>query len=244
MTPTLSCRSLDVGYDGRAVLRGINLDLDAGEIVALLGPNGAGKTTLLLTIAGFLSPIAGEVLYDNVRLAHRSPDRRARHGLVLVPDQRALFGSLTVKENLQLATRRGRGEIDDIVDLFPQMAGLLKRRADVLSGGEQQMLAIGRAMIQRPKVLMLDEMTLGLAPLISENIASGVRHAATSTGMSVLLVEQHSALALRTADRAVVIVHGAVRLEAAAEDLRRTPERLHAAYFGSRPQDSHTSARN
>jgi branched-chain amino acid transport system ATP-binding protein len=239
MSPRLSCRSLDAGYDGRAVLRGVNLELSVGEIVALLGPNGAGKSTLLLTLAGFLPSLAGEVLFEDVRLSNRSPERRARDGLVLVPEQRALFGSLTVKENLQLAARTGGADLDDILGLFPQLEPILNRRAEVISGGEQQMLAIGRAMIQKPKVLMLDEMTLGLAPLISETIAVRVRQAAKTTGMAVLLVEQHSALALGTADRAVVMVHGAVTLEAAAEDLRRTPERVRAAYFGS-PQPSMT----
>jgi branched-chain amino acid transport system ATP-binding protein len=252
MTPILTCESLTVGYGGRPVVRDFKLELVAGEIVALVGPNGAGKTTLLATLAGYLRPLSGRVIFQQDDVSRLPPDRRTRLGIALVPESRALFSTLTVGENLLLAQRTGCMSISDITDLFPQLADRLNVRAGLLSGGEQQMLALARALIQRPKALLIDEMTLGLSPRNGERIADRVQHAARATGTAVMLVEQHSDLALRTADRALVLVHGTVVLQDTTEQLRRAPERIQAAYFGtgaitedgpliSRPQATHPS---
>jgi branched-chain amino acid transport system ATP-binding protein len=153
-----------------------------------------------------------------------------------VPESRALFTSLTTRENLQLAQRKGCLSIGEVIRLFPQLEARLDVRTAFLSGGEQQMLAIARAIIQRPQVLLIDEMTIGLSPRNGEGIAARVRDSALATGTAVVLVEQHLDLALRTADRALVLVHGTVVLSDTCEALSRNPSRVHAAYFGAPSQ--------
>ncbi|UPW11594.1 ATP-binding cassette domain-containing protein [Gordonia terrae] len=234
----LECRGLDAGYArGKACVHGLDLAVEAGEIVALLGPNGAGKTTLLTTLAGLLPRLGGEVRVADQSV--RAGDARAavRAGLVLVPDDRSLFKQLTTRQNLQLAIRRrgaARTEaIDRVLDHFPALRSRLKVAAGELSGGEQQMLAIGRALLQHPKVLLIDELSMGLAPIIVESILPVLREVADTDGAAVVLVEQHVRLALGVADRAVVLVHGEIALADSAAALANDIGRVEEAYLGS-----------
>ena len=233
MTALLTCEQLDAGYAGTAVVRGFDLEVHAGEVVALLGPNGAGKTTVLLTLAGLLPKLAGRVRIDGADLGRAGAAAVARHGLVLVPDDRSLFTTLTVRENLLLGRQRNGPSVDDIVAVFPGLAPRLQLAAGQLSGGEQQMLAIGRAMMQEPKVLLIDELSMGLAPVIVENLLPIVQQVARDTGAGVVLVEQHVRLALDIADRAVVLVHGTTVLTDDATALAHDVARLEHAYLGA-----------
>ncbi|PKZ62920.1 ABC transporter ATP-binding protein [Gordonia terrae] len=234
----LECRGLDAGYArGKACVHGLDLSVEAGEIVALLGPNGAGKTTLLTTLAGLLPRLGGEISVADQSV--RAGDARAavRAGLVLVPDDRSLFKQLTTRQNLQLAVRRrgaARTEaIDRALEHFPALRARLKVAAGELSGGEQQLLAIGRALLQEPKVLLIDELSMGLAPIIVESILPVLREVADTDGAAVVLVEQHVRLALGVADRAVVLVHGEIALADSAAALANDIGRVEEAYLGS-----------
>lgn len=232
MTALLELRELDVGYDSLVVARGIDLSVRAGEVVAILGPNGAGKTSLLLTMAGFLPALAGTMEIDGAPIKRRSPQRMNELGVVLVPDSRALFTQLTTTENLRLASRSRGPSIDDVLGLFPALTHRAKVRAGQLSGGEQQMLALARSLVQGPRVLLIDEMSMGLAPVIVEQLEPIVRRVAEETGAAVVIVEQHVRLALDVADRAVVLVHGDLVLEDSAERLKANPLALEEAYLG------------
>ncbi|MGI5459183.1 ABC transporter ATP-binding protein [Streptomyces sp. CA-249302] len=231
----LTCEGVEAGYTkGRPVVRAFDLKLLPGEITVLLGPNGAGKTTLLTTLAGLLPRLGGSVTLDG-RQTHAGRAREvARRGLVLVPDDRALFTQLTVRDNLTLARRRRGGTLDQVLDYFPALGKRLKIAAGMLSGGEQQMLALGRAMIQNPRVLLIDELSMGLAPVIVEELLPIVRRIAEDTGAAVVLVEQHVRLALDLADRAVVLVHGDTLLSGSAATLVADPGLLERAYLGER----------
>jgi branched-chain amino acid transport system ATP-binding protein len=233
MTSVLECRDLDAGYAGSPVVRGLNLSLDAGEVVALLGPNGAGKTTTLLTLAGVLEPLGGSVTVFGHRAPHGRPHLLSRQGLALVPDDRSLFTTLTTRENLAVASRT-RDSIEEALRYFPALVSRLDVLAGLLSGGEQQMLALARALVSRPRLLLVDEMSLGLAPTLLQKVLPMVRRIAEQTGAAVLLVEQHIELALRVADRAVVLVHGEVALEGRAASLLADRERIEASYLGAR----------
>jgi branched-chain amino acid transport system ATP-binding protein len=233
MTALLTCEQLDAGYAGTAVVRGFDLEVHAGEVVALLGPNGAGKTTVLLTLAGLVPKLRGRVTIGDVDLDRASAAALARRGLVLVPDDRSLFTTLTVRENLVLGHRRNGPSIDDIVDLFPGLAPRLHLAAGQLSGGEQQMLAIGRALMQQPMVLLIDELSMGLAPVIVEALLPIVQQVARDTRAGVVLVEQHVRLALGIADRAIVLVHGTTALTDDASTLAGDVARLEHAYLGN-----------
>ncbi|MDD9371710.1 MAG: ABC transporter ATP-binding protein [Acidimicrobiales bacterium] len=228
----LRCDDLSIGYGGLAVGRGIDLSVRRNEILAVLGPNGAGKTTLLLTIGGFLPPLGGSIRVGGAPLAPGSPRRANRAGVVLVPDSRALFTQLTAVENLKLGARNGGPSVDEMLDLFPALARRAKVRAGMLSGGEQQMLAVARALVQGPSVLLIDEMSMGLAPVVVESLMPVVRRVADESDAAVVLVEQHVRLALEIADQAVVLVHGDVTLSGPADELATDPAALEAAYLG------------
>ena len=232
MTPVLECRDLTAGYGGVPVVRGLDLTVEAGEVVALLGPNGAGKTTTLLTLSGVIPLISGEANLLGEGVTGGRPHKVARRGAVLVPDDRALFFDLTARENLKLGAG-GKGDATEIVlEYFPSLKPRMSTRAGLLSGGEQQMLAVGRALSGRPKVLMIDEMSLGLAPLIVKHMFPVVRRIADEIGAGVLVVEQHIDLALQAADRAYVLNHGEVAMTGSAADLRKDRHLLQASYLG------------
>jgi branched-chain amino acid transport system ATP-binding protein len=233
MTVTFEARNLVAGYGKLAVVRGFDLSVDSSSVVAILGPNGAGKTTLLKTFAGLLPRLGGEVYVSGTPLHNGRAAAANRAGVVLVPDGRALFRALTVDENLSIARRRGGPSADDMRDLFPALASRRKLSAGALSGGEQQMLAIARALVQQPRVLLIDEMSTGLAPVVVEHLLPMVRQIAKETGMAVILVEQHVRLALETADQALVVVHGQVSLRGPAADLAANSPALQAAYLGA-----------
>ena len=228
----LAVSGLSAGYQGIPVVRELNLTVGHGEVVALLGPNGAGKTTTLETIAGLHRPLAGRVELSGHNVAGTAAHVLARRGMALVPEGRALFPGLTVKEHLRLAGGRGAARERELLEMLPELAKCLDRRAGLLSGGEQQMLAVGRALVTRPRLLLVDEMSLGLAPVIVERLLPVLRKVADEFGTSVLFVEQHVALALRIADRAYILNHGRISLEGAAADLRERPELLAASYLG------------
>jgi branched-chain amino acid transport system ATP-binding protein len=233
MNAILECDGLTAGYEGKPIIRDFSLTLGEGEIVGLLGPNGAGKTTLLLTLAGFLPTIGGSITLGGGDISRTKATARARLGLVLVPDDRALFTTMTVKENLVLATRKGGLTVNDALEYFPQLDSRLRVEAGKLSGGEQQMLAIARALIQRPRALLIDELSMGLAPVVVERLLPTIRKIATDTKTSVILVEQHVQMALEVADRAVVLVHGQTLLEGDAASLGSDPDQLKAAYLNA-----------
>ncbi|WP_308251857.1 ATP-binding cassette domain-containing protein [Pseudonocardia sp. KRD291] len=231
--PVLEVRGLEAGYGPISVLRPMDLSVEAGTVLGVLGPNGSGKTTLMLTLAGLLSRLGGDVRVNGTTLPSGRAAVANRSGLVLVPDDRALFTALDVRENLAVARRAGGPTDDEIVDLFPPLAPRLRVTAGELSGGEQQMLAVARALVQRPRVLLIDEMSMGLAPVVVEGLLPVVRRIADETGAVVLLVEQHVQLALDVADRAVVLVHGELVRDEAAADLAADPAGLEAAYLGA-----------
>lgn len=230
--PLLQVAGLAAGYNGIAVVRDIELTVGGGEVVALLGSNGAGKTTILAAIAGLISPIAGTVTFDGRPLGRTPAHQRARRGLALVPEDRALFHDLTVRENLRLGRVRGRSTEDEVLDLLPELRKCLGRKAGLLSGGEQQMLAVGRALVARPRLLIVDEMSLGLAPVVVERLAPVLRTVADAFGTGVLVVEQHVSVALEVAERAYVLAHGRIVLGERTERLRSRHELLAACYLG------------
>ena len=213
----LRLRKLTAGHGGLAAVRAVDLELQAGQVVALLGPNGAGKTTILETVAGFLPIMSGEVRVVGAAPNVRRPHAGARRGLAYVPETRGLFRSLTVRQNLVLAARRSHADVDSVFDYLPELRRLEQRDAGLLSGGEQQMLAIGRALLTKPRLLMIDELSMGLAPVIVERLLAVIRLAADELGVGILLVEQHVRLALGIADIAYVITHGQVIAHGTAE---------------------------
>jgi ABC-type branched-subunit amino acid transport system ATPase component/branched-subunit amino acid ABC-type transport system permease component len=219
---------LSAGYGELAAVHYLNLNVRAGEVVALLGPNGAGKSTTLLTLAGELPPLTGRVTY--LGRAHDDPlHRRVRRGLGFVPEERSVFQSLSVSANLRL----GPGASDIALDLFPELRPLLGRRAGLCSGGEQKMLSLARALAARPRLLIVDELSLGLAPRVVGRLLEALRAAADQDGMGVLLVEQHAGQALAVSDRAYVLHRGRVVLESSSAELRDDLGALERIYIGT-----------
>ena len=228
MTAVLEIAGLEVGYDGVPVVRDATLTIQAGEVVALLGANGAGKTTTLLAAAGVLRPARGEVRLLGQSVAGRRPHQIARDGLVLVPDDRGVFHALTVRENLRLA---GARDLEPALELFPALRPLQARRCGLLSGGEQQMLGLAKALLARPRVLLVDELSLGLAPVIVQRLLPMLRQLAVERDIAVLLVEQHTQMALSVADRAYVMRRGKIVLEGHASEVRARQDLLEASYL-------------
>jgi branched-chain amino acid transport system ATP-binding protein len=215
------------------VVHDLSFELHAGEVLAILGPNGAGKTTLLLTIAGLLPRLRGEVRVGGNALPSFRPRTANRAGVVLVPDDRSLFSALSVEENIRAAAPRRAGGQDDLIELFPALRQRWKVAAASLSGGEQQMLALARALAQRPRALLIDEMSMGLAPVVFEKLVPVVRMIADDTGAVVVLVEQHVQLALEIADQALVLAHGETVMAGQAKELAGDLTQLEASYLGA-----------
>ena len=226
MSAVLEARALSAGYGGVPVVRDLDLEVAPGEIVALLGRNGAGKTTALLTLAGDLPPIAGEVrLFGSATRA--ALDHRARRGLALVTDDRAMFMTLTARENIRLARH---ATVQRVLHVFPELEPHLALRAGMLSGGQQQMLALGRALASEPRILLVDELSLGLAPIVVKRLLAAVR-AAADRGTAVLIVEQHARVVLGVADRACLLVNGRVAITGSAAELRQNIAEVERSYL-------------
>ncbi|MTW19183.1 ATP-binding cassette domain-containing protein [Rhodoplanes serenus] len=233
----LAAEDLVVAYGENVVLHGLSISVAAGETVALIGANGAGKTTLLRTVSGLAPVRSGEIRFDGQPLGRRAAEARVRLGIAHVPEGRRVFPGLTVAENLILGTTPWRrwgqsyaADLDRVFDLFPR---LRERRGQLgwsLSGGEQQMLAIGRALMARPRMLLLDEPSLGLAPRLAEEVYERIREIAAA-GLTILVVEQNTVLALAVADRGYVLENGRIVLAGAAADLRQDV-RVRQAYLG------------
>jgi branched-chain amino acid transport system ATP-binding protein len=235
--PALSLKDVTFGYNGTAVVRSLSLDVMPGEVLALLGANGAGKSTTLLGVYGLVSLLDGEVEVLGQSVSSRNPYRLARRGVGFVPDDRALFFELTVGEHLRLSRRRPDRAVEErVLNQFPVLRKLNGRKAGLLSGGEQQMLAIAVTLMAEPRVLMIDEMSLGLAPKIVQEILPALRDMAKAQDIAVVLVEQHIDFALGVADRAVVLNRGREVLTGSARELLGDRDSLAKAYFGAQAQ--------
>ena len=231
-TPVLELDGITAGYDQAAVVRDVSVTVEPGEVVSLLGANGAGKSTTLRVVSGIVKPISGRVVFDGRDLAPVSASARARLGIAHVPEGRGIFFGLTVAEHFRLAHRGERLDEEVAYEYFPLLRELRRRRTGLLSGGEQQMLAVARALARRPRLLLLDELSLGLAPVIVERLLPVVRQYALDSGCAVLLVEQHVHLALEIADRGYVLSHGEIVLQNKADALRADRSLLIASYLG------------
>jgi len=234
--PLLELRGLEVAYGGIRAVRGIDLRVDSGELVCLIGANGAGKSTTLRAICGLVPLAGGDIVYDGQSINGRKSFELVRRGLVMVPEGRGIFGQLTIEENLAMGAyvRRDAAQVrqdtERVLTLFPRLAERRKQAAGTLSGGEQQMVAMGRAMIARPKLLLLDEPSMGLAPLMVEKVFEVVR-AIAAEGVTILLIEQNAKLALEHSHRGYVMESGELTLSGPARDLLTDPK-VRAAYLG------------
>jgi branched-chain amino acid transport system ATP-binding protein len=235
-TPVLELRDVDVFYGRVQALRGVSLTVSDGEIVALIGSNGAGKTTTLRTISGLVRPARGEVLLRGEPISGLGTEKIARLGVGHAPEGRRLFSRMTVRENLDMGAyarsdRTGiRSDFERVYELFPRVKERSSQVAGSLSGGEQQMVAIGRALMARPTVLLLDEPSLGLAPIVVDSVFAVIREI-NQGGTTVLLIEQNALLALNTARRGYVLENGEVAIQGPAQDLLRSPD-VQRAYLG------------
>jgi branched-chain amino acid transport system ATP-binding protein len=229
----LEVAGLAAGYLGERVIDGIDVEVGTGEAVAIVGSNGAGKTTLFRAIAGLLPAMAGRIVLDGKEVTRRSAHRRARGGIAYVPAERHLFPAMTLRSNLHLGAyphRPDRETLELVFDLFPRLQERQRQQAGTLSGGEQQMLAVARALMARPRLLMLDEPTTGLAPVVAQ-VAFQALEGLKSGGMTLLIAEQQVPLALSVADRGYVLENGRIKLSGTAKELDRNPE-VRRAYLG------------
>jgi branched-chain amino acid transport system ATP-binding protein len=231
----LALRELTVARGGRPVVHAVSLEIPPGEVTALLGPNGAGKSSLVLAVGGVLRPVGGSVMLDGHDLARRLPERIRRAGVAVVPEGRRLLSDLSVEDNLRVATysltpeeaRAGRAYARD---LFPELDKRLTLPARSLSGGEQQMLVLAQALVSKPRFVLIDELSLGLAPVIVQRLIPTIRAVAES-GAGVLLIEQFATVALGLAGRAYVMDRGRIRFSGLASELKAAPELLQTAYL-------------
>jgi branched-chain amino acid transport system ATP-binding protein len=232
----LQTRGLEVAYGGIRAVKGVDLKVQSGELVCLIGANGAGKTTLLKSLCGMLAPSHGEILYEGNSISGKPSYELVRRGISLVPEGRGIFGRLTVEENIKIGAyaRRDRAAIradmDRLYDLFPRLSERRVQQAGTLSGGEQQMLAIGRALMSRPRLLLLDEPSMGLAPMLVQKIFHTIKRI-VEEGVTLLLVEQNAQLALGISHRGYVMESGNIILDDSADTLLKNPKVRHA-YLG------------
>ena len=231
----LDVRDLHAGYGRMEILHGLDLHVDAEEIVSLIGANGAGKTTTLRALAGMVTPTQGRIELQGTALHGLRPDQIVRHGVVHVAQDRELFGPLEVSENLEMGAYTQprssiRESLERVFDLFPILADRRTQKAETMSGGQQQMLAIGRALMARPRLLTLDEPSVGLAPNLAQQVLEAITRI-RETGVTVLIVEQNAAQALAISDRAYVIESGSIVLEGTGSDLA-DDDRVRSAYLG------------
>jgi branched-chain amino acid transport system ATP-binding protein len=232
----LEVRNLTAGYDGVAILRDLSIDVASGELVGLLGANNAGKSTLINVISGIVPVMSGRILFDGVDITSMSAPRRVEAGIVQVPEGRLVFPQMTVRENLQLGGFNPKARplraknLDHVMSLFPRLGERLDQKAGTLSGGEQQMVALGRGLMAGAKLLMLDEPSLGLSPLFVQFIF-GIIDRLNDEGLTMLLVEQNLSLTLKHADRCYVLERGVIAVQGDAETVQNDP-RTRAAYLG------------
>ncbi|WP_211268736.1 ABC transporter ATP-binding protein [Actinoplanes subtropicus] len=231
----LSIEGLSVQRGGRTVVHEVTLEIPAGEVTALLGPNGAGKSSTVLAIGGMLRPATGAVRLDGRDLARRDPERIRRAGIAIVPEGHRLLTELTVEDNIRVATyplskEQARAGRKRALELFPELGARLGNLARSLSGGEQQMLALAQALVSKPRYLLIDELSLGLAPVVVNRLIPTIREVAES-GIGVLLIEQFATVALGLANRAHVLQGGRIRYSGSASELRERPELLQSAYL-------------
>jgi len=231
----LGLRGLTVERGGRAVVRDVSIEIPAGEVTALLGPNGAGKSSLVLAVGGVLRPQAGSVLLDGREFAGRRPEQIRRAGIAIVPEGRRLLSELTVEDNIGVATyalsrEEAQAGRTRVLELFPELGRRLSSRARTLSGGEQQMLVLAQALVSQPRYMLIDELSLGLAPVVVSRLVPRIRAVAES-GIGVLLIEQFATVALGMANHAYVMEGGRLRFTGPAGQLRDKPELLRSAYL-------------
>ena len=232
----LSISKVETFYGNIQALKGVDVKVNDGEIVALIGSNGAGKSTLLMTISGVNKAATGEILFDNKSIVNMPPHDIVNLGISQVPEGRRIFARLTVEDNLRLGAsvnEKGKNfdqDSKDVYELFPVLKDRLSQRGGTLSGGEQQMLAIGRAMMARPRMLLLDEPSLGIAPKLVNQIFASIKNINKEKGVTVFLVEQNAKKALELADRGYVLVNGNINLEGTGKDLLNNPD-VQAAYL-------------
>lgn len=239
MNILLDLRDVHAGYDRREVIRGVSLHVRAAEIVVMIGPNGAGKSTLLKTVFGFLAPTAGEVRFLDEPIGGKAPPEILRRGICYVMQGYSVLPNLTVEDNLELGAyirtdRRVREDMEQIFDLFPQVRMRRRHRARVLSGGERRMLELARVLLLDPKLVLLDEPTIGLGPMVRDQVY-GIVHNLRERGIALFIVEQNARTALRHADRAYVLEQGRIRFEGTGESILHHPE-VQQAYLGQAPK--------
>lgn len=232
MADVLQLSAVRAGYGETIILEDVSFAVPERGAVAVLGRNGVGKTTLLATIMGHTTFHSGKIVFNSQEVSSSAVYERARAGIGYVPQDRLIFPSLSVEENLTVAGRPGRWTLERVYDLFPRLSERKHHRGNQISGGEQQMLAVGRALARTPRLLLLDELSLGLAPMIVESLLPVVRDYAQKSGCGVLLVEQHVQLALEVADRGYVLSHGEIVLHDRVEALRADRQLLVASYLG------------